>query len=270
MLFPSIAAIASCLLAVNAVPQQHRLIPSPPNSRLVQFNQHHLEWVPVNVLESDAVDVDVETLQLSSVAKKWLLQQADRAWGPGYIDVTAHQDAFSPISRSQLTENEQNNLVSVWRNGEIVGRVLPQSLLSMTPKLPAFPTEPTQMDRIQPWLALLQSKNLKSTIQTLSEHFPTRHHRSEYAQSVADWVRDQFSAFALDNDRSDVKVELFHGPSTKQPSVIASIPGSDPSLASEVVVIGAHEDSISSRFSPDARAPGAGMYWLCTDYYIYL
>ena len=112
---------------------------------------------------------------------------------------------------------------------------------------------------VNPWLPQVQEPNIRATISTLSA-FHNRYYTSTTGRNAALWIRDQWLALA--NGRSDVEVELFTGCSncSTQPSVILTVQGSD--LADEVVVVGAHLDSVNwtgGQFGDVAarRAPGA-------------
>ncbi len=106
---------------------------------------------------------------------------------------------------------------------------------------------------VNPWLPQVQEANIYATISTL-EAYHTRRYDTEMGKNAALWIRDSWQALA--NGRSDVQVELFTACSncSIQPSVILTVQGTD--LADEVVVVGAHLDSIN-RYGPSLRAPGA-------------
>jgi leucyl aminopeptidase len=109
---------------------------------------------------------------------------------------------------------------------------------------------------VNPWLPLVSAPNIHATISQLSA-FHTRHHASATGSEAAAWIRDTWLALA--DGRTDVDAELFTDCSGcgGQPSVILTIEGA--SLADEVVVLGAHLDSINwdAGGSSTARAPGA-------------
>jgi bacterial leucyl aminopeptidase len=99
-------------------------------------------------------------------------------------------------------------------------------------------------------LPQLSKSTLLSTIQSLSA-YPTRYYTSTTGGQASTWLRDRLAGYASAAGRSDVTVQLFEtGWAMK--SVIATIPGS--TLASEVVVVGGHLDSINQSGS---TAPGA-------------
>ena len=95
--------------------------------------------------------------------------------------------------------------------------------------------------------------NILGTISHLSTQYNNRYYLNASGQQSALWIRDQWAALA--NGRSDVTVETFNH-SFIQPSVILTITGS--SLPDEVVVLGAHLDSIrSGGTGTETLAPGA-------------
>jgi leucyl aminopeptidase len=87
----------------------------------------------------------------------------------------------------------------------------------------------------------MRELNIRNNIISLSNFFTRRHNCPTGLQS-AQWIRDQWVAAA--QGRPDVTVELYSHPTTPQPSVILTIPGT--TLPSEVVVIGGHQDSTRS------------------------
>ena len=106
------------------------------------------------------------------------------------------------------------------------------------------------------WLPQVQEQRLYDTINHLSR-YRNRYYASSHGRTSAEWIRDHWQSLAA--GRSDVTTELFTACSTcsTQPSVILTIRGWD--LPDEVVVLGAHLDSINSstRNDPNQLAPGA-------------
>jgi bacterial leucyl aminopeptidase len=99
-------------------------------------------------------------------------------------------------------------------------------------------------------LPALTESGLLTMIEQLSQNYPSRYYTSTGGLAVPMWLRDQWAGYA--KDRPDVTVELFAHEGFAQRSVIATITGS--TKPSEVIVIGAHIDSIASGSS---SAPGA-------------
>ena len=106
------------------------------------------------------------------------------------------------------------------------------------------------------WLPQVQEQRLYDTINHLSR-YRNRYYASSHGKTSAEWIRDHWQSMAA--GRSDVTTEMFTACSTcsTQPSVILTIRGWD--LPDEVVVLGAHLDSINSstRNDPNQLAPGA-------------
>ena len=106
------------------------------------------------------------------------------------------------------------------------------------------------------WLPQVQEQRLYDTINHLSR-YRNRYYASSHGRTSAEWIRDHWQSLAA--GRSDVTTELFTACSTcsTQPSVILTIRGWD--LPDEVVVLGAHLDSINgnTRNDPNQLAPGA-------------
>lgn len=106
------------------------------------------------------------------------------------------------------------------------------------------------------WLPQVREARIRDTIAHLSG-YQNRYFASPAGKASAEWIHDHWAALAA--GRSDVTTELFTacpGCST-QPSVILTIEGT--TLRDEVVVLGAHLDSININGggSPGQAAPGA-------------
>ncbi|HLA78509.1 MAG TPA: M20/M25/M40 family metallo-hydrolase [Vicinamibacteria bacterium] len=105
---------------------------------------------------------------------------------------------------------------------------------------------------VQALIGSVLESSLRSTIESLAAFF-TRYHTTQTGLDSAHWIRDRWTA--LVQGRADAAVELYSHPSstTPQPSVVLTIQGT--ALPGEVVVLGAHQDSINGGAS--GRAPGA-------------
>ena len=106
------------------------------------------------------------------------------------------------------------------------------------------------------WLPQVQEQRLYDTINHLSS-YRNRYFASSHGRTSAEWIRDHWQSLAT--GRSDVTTELFTACAncSTQPSVILTIQGRD--LPNDVVVLGAHLDSIngSNPYDPNQHAPGA-------------
>ncbi len=106
------------------------------------------------------------------------------------------------------------------------------------------------------WLPQVQEQRLYDTINHLSS-YRNRYYASTHGRTSAEWIRTHWQSLAA--GRTDVTTELFTGCTTcsTQPSVILTIRGWD--LPDEVVVLGAHLDSINGNTpnDPNQLAPGA-------------
>lgn len=99
-------------------------------------------------------------------------------------------------------------------------------------------------------LAELQPARMQQFIESLSA-FQNRYYTSTFGVQSSNFIFDQWRSIAA--SRPDITVERFTH-TWAQSSVIVTIPGS--TLASEVVIIGGHQDSISSG-GATSIAPGA-------------
>ncbi len=109
---------------------------------------------------------------------------------------------------------------------------------------------------VRGWLPEVSEVNIRDTILHLSTAYPNRYFASSHGRNSALWIRDHWLGLA--KNRADVHAELFTdcGNCGIQPSVILTIEGNE--LKDEIVVLGAHLDSISSTGSSEnMNAPGA-------------
>lgn len=106
---------------------------------------------------------------------------------------------------------------------------------------------------VTPILPTMQASNIGQTIIDMSA-FANRYYKTNVGASASDWLMNKWKNMTA--GRSDISVTQFSH-SFLQKSVILTIQGTD--NASEVVVLGAHIDSILSgaTMTETTRAPGA-------------
>lgn len=105
-------------------------------------------------------------------------------------------------------------------------------------------------------LPLMQESNITQTITDLSTNFPNRYYTTSGGVNASNWLQQKWQAMATSASRSDITVSQVTHSAWAQKSVMVTINGTD--NASEVVVIGAHLDSINTRNRGEtAIAPGA-------------
>jgi bacterial leucyl aminopeptidase len=136
--------------------------------------------------------------------------------------------------------------------GFMLHESLDDARAAMRPQLDAGDRVDYKLDRaaaVETVLPTLERAQILATIEHLSG-MQNRYYRSTTGAAASTWLRDLWRGFT---DRSDVTVELFDQGYPQQ-SVILTIPGS--TLASQVVVLGGHLDSIA-RGGNASIAPGA-------------
>lgn len=114
----------------------------------------------------------------------------------------------------------------------------------------AFPRQIDQQEFVRPALDMVNREQIVSVIQEL-EQFGTRYFQNQKGQDAATFVRQLWAGFRA--NRPDLTVELVEHGGWKQDSVIATLKGVE--LSDEIVMIGAHLDSINVGNREDA--PGA-------------
>ncbi|TDR42570.1 leucyl aminopeptidase [Tahibacter aquaticus] len=109
---------------------------------------------------------------------------------------------------------------------------------------------------VNPWLGSAREADIRATITQLSS-YKNRYYSSSYGRAAAEGIRNQWAG--LIGSRTDATADLYTACTncSTQPSVILTIQGNE--LASEVVVLGAHLDSINTagNGSTEQTAPGA-------------
>jgi leucyl aminopeptidase len=101
-------------------------------------------------------------------------------------------------------------------------------------------------------LVRIKEEPIRNTMISLG-NFVNRRYTCAVGVTSATWIKNRWQAMAA--NRPDVTVDFYTHTGFPQPSVILTIPGS--TLPSEVVVLGAHQDSINGGSSScGAVAPG--------------
>jgi leucyl aminopeptidase len=111
-------------------------------------------------------------------------------------------------------------------------------------------SQQTLVNQLIPQVA---SSNIYNTIDHLSTAYVNRYYTTTTGSDAALWIRDQWTNLAA--GRSDVTVSTFNHAGYGQDSVILEIQGT--TTPSEIVVMGAHLDSIQSGQGSASVAPGA-------------
>jgi leucyl aminopeptidase len=101
-------------------------------------------------------------------------------------------------------------------------------------------------------LAETQEPQIRETIIRLSTDFPNRRYDLPSGLNSANWIKNKWAEIAA--NRSDITVEFFDHTTigSPQPSIILTVRGT--ALPDEIVVLGAHQDSINRSAY---EAPGA-------------
>jgi len=176
-----------------------------------------------------AGDEEVRLIQTSPTEARWVKASEVAQLmlsETGFMDITEHPflEGLTPVNSNS--------------NGEGEGETT------------SIPTAPRFPGLVTPLLPLLSIDAWKKTVDTLAA-YGTRFYRSTTGASSSQWVAEQYRSIAQASGRSDLSVRTFAHANYNQVSVIARMEGDGTS--SEIVVLGAHLDSISSGSS----APGA-------------
>ncbi len=147
---------------------------------------------------------------------------------------------------------------SVGRCGGFMDVTGTNEMFAITPPAPTPAIDfakriPKQNVTVRKFMDSVSKDQIALTVKHLSDGFVTRYYNSSSGVKSSQWIQDQYALYAA--GRADVEVRAY-GHKWKQPSVIATIHGSGP-LKDQHLVVGGHQDSITSYFDVDARAPGA-------------
>lgn len=143
----------------------------------------------------------------------------------GFIAHFSKDEALQFINRTENVDNNQSFVTYTIDNQATVNQLIPASL----------------------------ETNVRQMIIDLAS-FPNRRYNQPSGLASANFIKDKWTT--LSQPRPDITVDFFAHPTatSPQPSVILTIPGT--TLPDEVVVLGAHQDSINSS-SQTGSAPGA-------------
>jgi len=132
-----------------------------------------------------------------------------------------------------------------------------QSRPLKTASVRAFPEKAQYQSIVEPIILSLSIARMESFIQSFSE-FYNRYYNVASGRDSSEWLQSQAQAVfeASSYTASEVTIQAF-GHSWLQSSVIARIEGADPLLKDEIVVLGAHQDSLNLLNPAGGKAPGA-------------
>ncbi|RIA92940.1 hypothetical protein C1645_763698 [Glomus cerebriforme] len=119
-----------------------------------------------------------------------------------------------------------------------------------------YPVQPSFSKEVKPFLGNLTTKYMEENLETFTS-FHNRYYRSKYGVESSNWLFEKISSIIKDaGDKVDVSVRKFSH-TWPQNSIIARFEGYDPDKDNEVVIVGAHQDSVNMWFPSFGRAPGA-------------
>jgi leucyl aminopeptidase len=110
-----------------------------------------------------------------------------------------------------------------------------------------------QSQVVEPMVEMVQEGKIRENILKLSS-FHNRYYKAQTGVDSQAWLKSHWEEILA--NRSDAKVEYFQHDRWPQPSLIATVTGSE--SPDEIIVIGGHADSISGYFGGARnKAPGA-------------
>jgi len=127
---------------------------------------------------------------------------------------------------------------------------------SLVSSKPAIPNTPAYQDEVNAFIGDLTTETMKFVLKRLTS-FRTRYYKSESGAESAKYLFKTISEIVGNEDPSEyVSVKKFKHP-WDQFSIIARFEGSNEDFSDEVVIIGAHQDSVNLWLPSFGPAPGA-------------
>ncbi|KAI8067469.1 hypothetical protein BC940DRAFT_300820 [Gongronella butleri] len=124
---------------------------------------------------------------------------------------------------------------------------------NMAAQSSVIPTKANYQEEVSPFIGNLTTVTMEANLKTFTD-FHTRHYKTKWGKESAEWLHKQIDELAQKTEHVTVK-KFAH--SWEQFSIIARFEGSDESLENEVVIVGAHQDSVNMWLPYVGRSPGA-------------
>ncbi|RUP43570.1 hypothetical protein BC936DRAFT_137002 [Jimgerdemannia flammicorona] len=120
-----------------------------------------------------------------------------------------------------------------------------------------IPSTPAYEDEVTPFIGNLTTELMESNLKVFTS-FRNRYYKSTSGADSAKWLHKQISdtIASADPDSVDVSVRKFKHP-WDQFSIIVRFEGTNVDLNNELVIVGAHQDSVNMWMPSFGRAPGA-------------
>ncbi|KAL1917653.1 uncharacterized protein VTP21DRAFT_4046 [Calcarisporiella thermophila] len=126
--------------------------------------------------------------------------------------------------------------------------------VSPQPTRPVIPKLATKQTLVNPLLAKLSIDRMKADLEAFTS-FPNRYYQSAEGVKSATWLLDQISQIFNTTQGVNATLKVFQH-AFPQFSLVVRLEGSNPQHADEIVVLGAHQDTINLQDTL-GRAPGA-------------
>ncbi|KAJ1655899.1 hypothetical protein IWQ61_004428 [Dispira simplex] len=150
---------------------------------------------------------------------------------------------FLDLTNVRLHDQQRNKAMSLVRN-------------TKASFAPVYPQKVHSQVQAQPIIEKLNTDTMREFLVHFTG-FTNRYARGNHGSDSAAWLYEhiaEISSRASDELQVTVSKQTHRG--LTQPSIIARIPGQG-NLVDEIIIIGAHQDSINSKDKENGRAPGA-------------
>ncbi|CAG8681505.1 990_t:CDS:2, partial [Gigaspora margarita] len=119
-----------------------------------------------------------------------------------------------------------------------------------------FPVSPAFQDEVMPLINNLTTKYMRKNLEKFTS-FRNRYYKSKYGAESSQWLYDQVVSIVKNANYSDAILSVKQFPHRwEQKSIIARFAGSDEDKSNEVVIVGAHQDSVNMWMPSFGRSPG--------------
>ncbi|CAG8765670.1 9379_t:CDS:2, partial [Racocetra persica] len=152
---------------------------------------------------------------------------------------------------------QTSSFTSEWMTEEQVLGLIRKNIKFMDITDYQFPVSPAFENEVMPLISKLSIEHMKKNLEKFTS-FRNRYYRSKYGEESSQWLYEQVANIVKNANYSDPILSVKQFPHKwNQKSIIARFRGSDDSKSNEVVIVGAHQDSINMWMPSFGRSPGA-------------
>lgn len=179
-----------------------------------------------------------------------LREQKPRAVCGSFRDVTTEWEKLLATQKTKLTSQNIKNIGVKFLSNEFQNFTVQTLNMQTAEKL-----EISHEQEVTKLLSYFDAQRLWQDLLTLTS-FENRYAVSDNGVKAAEWFKTQAQSIAKSVGRTDITMRFIAtGGSYKQPSLVVTVPGTDPTL--EAVLLGGHIDTLNGA-KPGADDDGTG------------